>query len=298
MEKFKELCRKSQKELKFHVAAELLATHENVVMEDGYVFAQGKFPVLLVAHLDTVHKELPQKIIYNEKFGTLSSPQGIGGDDRCGVYMILEIIKKYHCSVLFCEDEENGCIGAKKFCRSELAKELTFNYIIEFDRTGDKDAVFYDCDNPKFTKFITKEFYEESYGSFSDISWLAPELECAAVNLSCGYYYAHSNNEYVAFDEMKRSIEEACKILERTTDKDRFEYIEREWTYYGGYNTRTNTNYIEKHWVYINYADEFGIEDWDDFYVTSKEEAIGKWCMNHSDLTFMSVIDIFDDILK
>ena len=286
----------SQQKLKFHVATELLATHENVIMEDGYVFAQGKFPVLLVAHLDTVHKELPQKIIYSEQFGTLSSPQGIGGDDRCGVYMILEIIKKYNCSVLFCEDEEIGAIGAKKFCKSELAKELTFNYIIEFDRTGDKDAVFYDCDNPEFTKFITKEFYEESYGSFSDISWLAPELECAAVNLSCGYYYAHSTNEYVVFEEMERSIKEACKILERTTEKDWFEYIEREWTYYGNYNT--NTTKRDERWYYINYIDEHGIEDYDDFYATSKAEAIGKWCVKHPNLAFTSVIDIFGDDIK
>ena len=109
---------------------------------------------------------------------------------------------------------------------SELAKKLIgkFNYIIEFDRKGNNDAVFYDCDNKDFEKFITKDFYKTNIGSFTDISIIAPYLKAAAVNLSCGYYKAHTKEEYVMWSEMETSMHEAIKILARTMDDDKFEY--------------------------------------------------------------------------
>jgi di/tripeptidase len=216
----------SQKDLKKFVAEKLKETHDKVIVGDGYVFAQGEFPVLLVAHLDTVHKALPKTILYDKKTGSLSSPQGIGGDDRCGVYMILEIVKRFNCSVLFCEDEESGGIGANKFIKTDLAKTLDFNYMIELDRKGSHDAVFYDCANDEFDDFITEDFYKKAWGSFSDISILAPFFECAAVNLSCGYYNAHTTQEYVVLSEMDESIYQVCRILAKTTDEDRFAYVD------------------------------------------------------------------------
>jgi di/tripeptidase len=274
----------SQKDLKKFVAKELKKTHDKVITGDGYVFAQGDFPVLLVAHMDTVHKELPKTISYDKKADSLSSPQGIGGDDRCGVYMVLEVLKAFNCSVLFCEDEECGGIGATKFTNTELAKTLEFNYMIEFDRKGSNDAVFYDCANDEFEEFITEEFYKTAWGSFSDISVLAPFFECAAVNLSCGYYNAHTTNEYVVISEMQESIFQACKILAKTTENDRFAYVDGykgtawdDWGYYDDkifliewYNTKTKQ------------------DDWVEIEAISKAEAIGKFCMEHPDIPYNS----------
>jgi di/tripeptidase len=238
--KFEKICKMPQAHLKKYLAKELEKTHKEITIDDGFVYAQGTFPVLLVAHMDTVHKHLPQKFVYSKDKNIVSDPNGIGGDDRCGVYMILEVVKRFNCSVLFCEDEEVGGIGADKFIETKLAASLDFNYLIEFDRRGSKDAVFYDCDNPKFTEFICKDFYKEDWGSFSDIATIAPFFGVAAVNLSCGYYKAHTKDEYVVLSEMERSIEEACKILERTTEADVFEYIpaKNRWGYgsnYAGY---------------------------------------------------------------
>lgn len=241
---FTEICQMSQTALKFYVANRLKETYEDVTVGDGFVYAQGKYPVLLVAHLDTVHETEPVIIYYDENKDALFSPTGIGGDDRCGVYMIFEVLKKFNCSVLFCEDEEEGTVGAKKFIKTDLAKELKFNYMIEFDRKGSNDAVFYDCANEDFEKFITKEFYETSWGSFSDISVLAPFIGCAAVNLSCGYYNAHTKTEYVVISEMAESIEAACKILERTTEEDKFEYIESPYSY-SGWNSESWKKYFD-----------------------------------------------------
>ena len=305
---FEKVCRMSQKELKKYVARQLERTHNGILIGDGYVYAQGSIPVLLVAHMDTVHKETPKTFVYDKKQGSLSSPQGIGGDDRCGVYMIFEIVKKFHCSVLFCEDEEIGGVGAEKFLKSSIAEDLTFNYIIEFDRKGNKDAVFYDCDNPEFEEFITKEFYETAWGTFSDISYLAPALGCAAVNLSCGYYNAHTTKEYVVLNEMQDSIDAACKILERTTEEDKFEYIESAYKYnygvgnyyskgYGWYDDYNDTYSYEKRdaYYFIEFIDEKGETDWYETYGYTRAEAIGNFCIRHPELSYSSIVDIVCD---
>jgi hypothetical protein len=279
----------TQKELKNYVTRQLHKTHDRVIVGDGYVYAQGEFPVLLVAHLDTVHDRVPQLFVYDKNKTIISSPQGIGGDDRCGVYMIFEVIKKFNCSVLFCEDEEIGGIGAEKFIQTDLAQTLSFNYMIEFDRKGSNDAVFYDCDNPEFEEFITKEFHKTAYGTFSDISYLAPYIECAAVNLSCGYYQAHTTSEYVVLKEMQDSIDAACNILARTTEEDKFEYVEAVH-YTNLFDDKLTTQYDD--YYLIEYLDIDDQLQWYETYAFTKAEAIGQFCIDNPDLSYSSIMDI------
>lgn len=241
--KFEKLVLKTQEEMKTYVKSRL-GNYGKVIEGDGYVYYKGTFPVLLCAHMDTVHKQLPRTLVYAN--GTLSSPQGIGADDRCGIYMIFKILKKYNCSVVFLEDEEIGCVGAKKFATSSICKgikeEGNLKYIIEFDRKGNNHAVTYDCDNKEFDEFITKEFFKKQYGTCSDISHIAPELGVAAVNLSCGYHSEHHLEEWVNLAEMETIIVEAMKILERTKELEKpFEYIKSKYSSrygYGGYYGR------------------------------------------------------------
>ena len=35
--------------------------------EDGFIYAKGDIPVLLVAHMDTVFPEPPKELVYKEK---------------------------------------------------------------------------------------------------------------------------------------------------------------------------------------------------------------------------------------
>lgn len=299
---FEKICKMSQASLKNHVRQRLQKTHGTILNRDGYVYAQGKFPVLLVAHLDTVHEKLPNMFMYSKKSNRVSSPNGIGGDDRCGVYMIFKILEKFNCSVLFCEDEEVGCVGSSKFADSELARNLEFNYIIEFDRANANDAVFYSCANDEFEDFITKEFYKTAYGSYSDICEIAPALGCAAVNLSCGYYAAHTKNEYVILSEMERSIKEACKILERTTEADKFEYVEAPSRYGSLYNFN---NYADSYsyedvgydygYYLIEYVNADGATEWYDTDAFTKEEAVGRFLMSHPDISYGDVVDVCVD---
>ena len=288
MKNFIKVCKMTQEDLKKYTKNTLLKMgYPKVTVGDGFVYAQGELPILLVAHLDTVHKELPKTIYYDKIKQVLSSPEGIGGDDRCGVYMIFEVIKRHKCSVLFCEDEEIGGIGANNFIKSSISKNLEFNYIMEFDRKGSNDAVFYDCYNDEFEAFITKKFFKTEFGSFSDISVLAPELGCAAVNLSCGYYNAHTKDEYVVWGEMQDSIKAACDIIKTTTDKDKFEYIERlyggrfdDWDYFG-----YGESYV------ITYSEGNTLKTFKTI-AESEMEAIGQFCVDNPTMSFQNIMDI------
>lgn len=329
----------TEKELKDYAAKELKKNYSTVLVEDGFVYAQGDFPVLLVAHLDTVHPSTPKSFTYLKDGQTVSSPQGIGGDDRCGVYAILNIIKKYHCSVVFCEQEESGCIGAEKFVKyindqiqefKKLEDKVTsspvvdfiagldFNYIIELDRRGNKDAVFYDCDNPEFEEFITKDNdWETDWGSFSDICTIAPAIGAAAVNLSCGYYNAHTLLEYVNLKELEDTITKVGKILDRTTEKDRFEFIEAApyyyrngqkyygGNYYGGWPSEEDYYHTDKqpkvdyyddydynNYYVIYFFEEDGTDDFAEYMASSKHEAMGMFMEDHPTRSYMDVYDI------
>lgn len=228
-EQFITICKFTEMELKAYLEEQLKSTHDEIISGDGYLYAKGEVPVLLVAHMDTFLKT-PTEIKYDSDTGELTSPTGIGGDDRCGVFIVLQMIKETNCSVLFLEQEEKHSIGAFKFVETELATQLkgTFNYIIEMDRKGRAEAVFYKCDNPEFKEFVTREYYHEDYGTWTDIRVLGPYLECAAVNLSTGCYRCHTKYEYVVWDHMVDNIYYATKLIKRTTVNDIFEYVEEE----------------------------------------------------------------------
>ena len=301
--KFENLCKMTQEMLKSRLLIDLWNEKYEVIDGDGYLFAKGDVPILLVAHMDTVHSQVPSVFVYSEKGDVISSPQGIGGDDRCGIYMILEIIKKHRCSVLFTEDEEIGCVGAEKFIKEDFVQGLEFNYIIELDRMGSKDAVFYECDNPEFEDFITADGdWSFAWGSFTDICTVAPVIGCAAVNLSCGYYKAHTAGEYVVLSEMEKNIEKVCKLIERTTEDDKFEYIEAVYGNYGkgnwykyyagGYADDNNDDEDFMYGLYaVEYVNDKGNVDWEEVYARSRHEAIGMFLEDHPTMT-MADIDI------
>lgn len=227
---------KTLEEFIYPTQAELFNTLRNefrgaAFAKDKFILVRGSAPVLLVAHLDTVHAEPVQIICKSDNGNILMSPQGIGGDDRCGVYALAKIhelseVKPY---LLFTCDEEIGGIGAEWFCRAHNGKRLppeldTLKFIIEIDRRGSNDAVFYDCHNPDFEEYILSSGFELAHGSFSDISFIAPELGVAAVNLSSGYYNPHTLHEYINRAELEHTIQRVIQIIKELDGLPRFEY--------------------------------------------------------------------------
>lgn len=240
---------------------------EKVHHKSKFLYAEGDAPYMLVAHLDTVHKKLPSIICYSKDGNYMMSPQGIGGDDRCGVYIILTLLNKlpFKPYIVFTMDEEIGGIGAKAFADYMATKDVPdLKYIVEFDRKGSKDCVFYDCDNDDFTNFVEGFGFKTEYGSFSDISTIAPALGVAAVNLSSGYYNPHTEHEYVSMNDMHDIIEMSFNML--CSECEKFEYVEKVYSVskygyrysygYGYDNDYDYSNYYKKTSISASFVPE------------------------------------------
>ena len=204
-----------------------------ILSKGNFILVRGTAPVMLVAHLDTVHTEPVKQICASKDGNILMSPQGIGGDDRCGVFALVKIYLSAQVKpwLLFTCDEEVGGLGAQHFCQLHsqglLPKELdALKFLVEIDRKGKNDAVFYDCDNPDFEEYITGKGFKTAIGSFSDISLIAPDLGVAAVNLSSGYYNAHTLHEFINVKELHDTIHRVGEIVGEAVALPRFEYVE------------------------------------------------------------------------
>lgn len=236
LNQIEDFVRPTQKEL-FSTLCKIFGKRA-ISKKNGYILVPGDAPIMLVAHLDTVHKERVKHICKSPDGNILMSPQGIGGDDRCGVYALMTIHKICHQKpwLLFTCDEEIGCVGAGIFCeqyhKGKLPKELeTLKCLVEIDRRGEKDAVYYDCANIEFEEYITSKGFVTDIGSCSDISDIAPALGVAAVNLSSGYYNAHTQHEYINLKQLKATIKKVVEIVNESVEETfpKYEFIEEVW---------------------------------------------------------------------
>ena len=180
-----------------------------------FIYATGDLPVLLTAHLDTVLSAPPTSLLISADHRRIMSNQGLGADDRAGVYAILKIIKSgRRPSVLFTTGEEWGGIGALSFVSSYPSPLVPTKYIIEIDRRGRGQAVYYNCQNPQFEKYISSFGFTTQKGIFSDISIICPEWNIAGVNLSAGYYNEHTAYELLKMEDLNYTIEQVKALLD------------------------------------------------------------------------------------
>lgn len=238
MKRFEEILTMTQDQLKSYLCNYLCGVGYKINSADGYIFAKGDIPVMLIAHMDTArNKEIPKTILklpMDDGIKITADGTLIGGDDRCGVWMIMNIIKKVKCHVLFLEDEEIGCVGARKFTGSEHVKYVSENlsFMIELDRRGKNDCVFYSNDNRDFVKYIEEKVgAKEAVGTMSDISVIMPKTGVAGVNLSCGYYKEHTVDEYITVREMEDMMNRVRSFLESETEFPKYKYVERKYEY-------------------------------------------------------------------
>lgn len=309
MKKFKSICRMDKVTLKKWLAKFLATKYKEVINGDGFLYAEGdgKTPILLTAHMDTVHKERCKEIITKtvNKQHIMTSPQGIGGDDRCGIWLIYMVLTKtkYRPSILFCEDEEIGGVGSSKFVKTEYVRRLTdLKYLVELDRANSKDAVYYDCGNLKFQKYIKETIgYTKEYGSFSDISHLSPACDKASVNLSCGYYRQHTLEEYVVYEEMCATYQAVKVLLKDSADCDSYDYCEEKWGFDNvGYNYYPSNSLYDQYYKDETYYEihfnntKTGKED---IYATTaltEYEALGMLMYDFPFICYDNVIEVYE----
>jgi hypothetical protein len=245
-------------------------TYYNDPMNNVYAtkgtLPDGEFYPMFVAHTDTVH-ELVEDIVVEEEnlekpptFGRTfteelnlslkgytpqGNPTGIGGDDKCGVFLALELLRTLsHVKVGLFVSEETGCHGSKE-CDVEFLKDV--GYAIQFDAPGNH-LVTEVCSgirlfesNGEFIKRITPIF-ENSMGvspylqshPYTDVSQIKQKGDFSCINFSCGYYNMHSTSEFVVVKDVEDALKLAIGVVnELGLNKFGYTYIKPTYDYYG-----------------------------------------------------------------
>lgn len=269
---FIELAKQTQMELKKYCYKQLnnVFKKNKIVNDKSFLYAKGNIPLMLVAHLDTVHKLLPKNIWFSVDGTRIKSDEGIGGDDRCGVYAILHILskldKKMIPSVLFTTDEEIGGIGVSVFCKKFAKKKLGVNAFIEIDRANAIDVVNYSDDNVDLVEKFEAMGYKFNYGSYTDIVDLMETFNISGVNLSSGYYHAHTTNEYVDLKDLMWTIDNVITFINNPNNyKEPYHYI--EYKYNSKWDSLSNGAWNYKdYYGYGSYGNQkYGRDYYDDY---------------------------------
>jgi putative aminopeptidase FrvX len=226
----------------------------------GNIYAERKYgdsdyTVLLSAHMDTVAYEQPIPTWRNNKTEIYTqSKSALGGDDKCGIAVHLAVIRALNeftkfngtVKILFSREEEIGCVGAYNAVQ---VNPLWFDDIdcsIVVDRKGNDNIVngswgenFCSEDYSQFWVDMAERIGFEGIpqdGSISD-TMVFSEIGINGVNLSAGYYNAHTREEYIKIAEVKRTAQwiiTAFDNIEEYGKFPKFEYVDKK-NGFGGY---------------------------------------------------------------
>ena len=202
----------------------------------------------IVAHMDQVQERHSKDFIAYEAEDIIigfspkhKEQQGLGADDKCGLWIGLKCLQKFDCLKLaFFVGEEVGCKG------SGLANMAFFDdcrFVIEPDRKGSEDLITQIgwtplCSDDFLKDIGFKKFgYKEAEGMMTDIEALKDKgLMLSCINLSCGYYRPHSNEEFVYKPALLNCLAFVEHIIKTCTQVyphiDNTSYYERQ-NYYG-----------------------------------------------------------------
>lgn len=191
--------------------------YKNIMINDDYILAKSdlKEAPTLCTHMDTVWEETP--LIYNSYYKNTYiywGERGLGADDRAGIVAIKRVIEAgFRPHIIFTNYEEIGGQGAIELVMNHIAIPLDTPFVIELDREGKDDAVFYNCTNEDFKKYILSFGFKEKRGTFSDIYFIGPGWDIATVNISTGYYNEHTVFEYLNMKDFNNMLFRLEKIL-------------------------------------------------------------------------------------
>ena len=228
----------------------------------------------IVAHLDQVQSFHPSdfKVIIksNKAYGWSPSLQercGLGADDKNGIFIALECLRCFRgIKLAFFVQEETGGLGSN-YADLSFFKDVA--YIIQPDRRGSKDLITNIAETPvcsqEFMEKITSinhYGYEQARGIFTDILNLVERgVGVSCVNLSCGYYSPHTDEEYTLLKDLETCLKYVKRIIREVPDRyehkiDNYYY---DNAYYDSYLQNSDEtvgvvvpNLMEKAWELYN----------------------------------------------
>lgn len=181
---------------------------------------------LICAHVDTVGEEPPKEDeiifqngklfldlekIHSEKFVR----KVLGGDDRCGVIVALEVLKnKLPYIISFMNFEEVGGKGSSAFSKNQQSIIVKSSMFIGLDGLKDREFAFYEYRSDKCAKILNNYLQLKEFESiaYTDCSILAVYNKKPAVNLAVGVYNIHSEKEFIILSATQNAYKDLEKI--------------------------------------------------------------------------------------
>ena len=164
--------------------------------------------------------------------------EGIGADDKNGIWIALKCLEKYECiKVAFFVSEEIGCVGSRN---ADLGFFEDTRFVIEPDRREYEDLIT----DISFTSLCSNDFlrdigferfgYKEKPGMMTDVLELKERgLGVSCINLSCGYYEPHSDEEFTVKKDLLNCLRLVEHIIENCQSVYPHENLDSG--YYNGY---------------------------------------------------------------
>lgn len=179
----------------------------------------------VVSHIDQVQK------IHSDDFKAVEtddiifgySPsnkrqEGLGADDKNGIWCCLNCLKKYDVvKAAFFVQEELGCLGSGN---ASMEFFTDTRYVIQADRKGSGDlvtSIWGELCSHEFVEAIGHEDYgyRPTDGMTTDVGALKDNgLSVSAVNLSCGYYEPHTDHEFTVKKDLLNCLDFICHIID------------------------------------------------------------------------------------
>jgi putative aminopeptidase FrvX len=175
----------------------------------GQIYNFNNNVPMICSHMDQVRVKGATHIIIE---GNIIGGNGnIGADDKNGVWIVLNILKDNpFLSFVFSTCEEiGGNIG--DLLDKNIKHVGSIPYCLVFDRKGSGDIIGFDnaycnLDLEDDLSKIGKRFgYKPTVGIFSDCDAISEHIPC--VNLSCGYYNAHTEKEFTVMSELRNALD-------------------------------------------------------------------------------------------
>ena len=206
--------------------------HGNLFITKGI----GDYPCV-VAHMDQVQKfhskDFQCFVCGDTILGYSQSKkrqEGLGADDKNGIFVALECLRKFdNIKLAFFTEEECGTIGSS-------AADISFfddcRFVVQCDRKGNSDFV----DNIFSMSLCSEEFihdtemekfgYAPHVGGLTDVYALSENyLEVSCCNMSCGYYNPHTDEEVTSISDLERCRDFVFHIIDNCKKK----YPHEKW---------------------------------------------------------------------
>lgn len=193
---------------------------------------EGDYYPCVCAHLDTVFEDQIELIVGDEKLTILERTTekgtelfarhtGIGADDKAGILISLEMIKRAPIikACFFCE-EEIGCLGSQNLDEGWFSD---VGYVIGWDSPERNRAAhsssgialfdmdFYDRIKEICAKHGVTDFRSEP---FTDVSEIRKRIGIMCMNIGNGGYKWHRKEEFVVLEETDEAVGLGMALIE------------------------------------------------------------------------------------